>query len=213
MNAHHSDSMTKAAMPNYEPSQMVSVMAQQKTLLTLSPHTSIPIYPELFTMQDPVKKWCAVGDKGNVPAQGTYTYDTTCGAHGNLQTDIVNYSITIHGARVWGTTEDSIGTAEISGNIDRNRGSICFLKKYVRTNKKKRVFVWEYAGCFTPCGIVGEWHHPGDPAEVAHWRGKFSIWLREDEGAGTEELEDRLRTLITSGKLLARSMTGVSARH
>ena len=211
--------MTKAIMPAYEPSQMVAVMTQQKTLQktlpNTSPHTSPPIDPELFAMQDSVKKWYSYGDKKGIPARGTYTYDSTCGSLGSsssLQTTIVNYSISIRGSKIEGKAEDSVGTAEISGDIDRNRGTLRFFKTYVRVSKGKLLPVWEYVGCFTSCGIVGEWHSPGDPAKSAHWRGKFSIWLREDEHAAPEELEDRLRTLTSSGKILTRSMTGVSSR-
>ncbi len=212
INVHHSDSMTKAVMPNYEPSKMVSAMAQQKKLPRTPPNISPPIDSELPGMQDPLKKWYAYGEKRSIPAQGTYTYDTTCGSLRSLQTTIVSYSISIRGSKIKGNTEDSEGTAEISGSIDRNGGTLRFLKTYERTSKGKPPNVWEYVGCFTPCGIVGEWHYPGDPAEKAHWRGKFSIWLREDGDAAPEELEDRLRTLISSGKLLTRSMTGVSRR-
>ncbi|CAD6566090.1 MAG: hypothetical protein ASARMPREDX12_007541 [Alectoria sarmentosa] len=206
------DSMTKALMPIYEPSQMVSVMAQQKTLSETSQYTSLPIDPELFAMQDPVKKWYSYGDKRSIPALGTYTYGSTCEGLGSLQTTVVNYSVSIRGSNIEGNSEDFAGTAQISGNIDRNRGTLRFLKTYVRVSKGKTLPVWEYVGCFTPCGIVGEWHSPGDPAKMAHWRGKFSIWLKEDGDAAPEELEDRLRTLISRGKVLTKSMTRVSAR-
>ena len=212
MNVHYSDSMTKAVMTNYEPSQMVSAMTQQRKLPRTSPDISPPIDLDLSGMQGPLKKWYAYGDKRSIPAQGTYTYDTTCGSIGSLQTAVVSYSISICGSKIQGNTEDSVGTAEISGSIDRNGGTLRFLKTYVRMSNGKRPCVWEYVGCFTPCGIVGEWHYPGDPVERAHWRGKFSIWLREDGDAAPEELEDRLRALTSSGKILTRSMTGVSRR-
>ena len=212
ISAHHSDSMTKAVMSTYEPSQMVSIMAEQKTLSKTSPHTSPPIDPDLSAMQGPLKNWYAYGEKRSFPAQGIYTYDSTCGSLRSLQTSIVNYSISIRGSKIEGITEDSLGAAEISGNIDPNRGTLRFLKTYVRTSQGKSPNVWEYVGCVTPCGIVGEWHYPGDPAEKAHWRGKFSIWLREDEDATSKELENRLHTLTSSGKILTRSMTGVGKR-
>lgn len=150
MNAHHRDSMTKAFMPIYEPSQMLSVMAQQKTLSETSQYTSLPIDPELFAMQDPVQKWYSYGDKRLIPALGSYTYDSTCEGLGSLQTTVINYSVSIRGSKIEGNSEDFAGTAEISGNTDRNRGTLRFLKTYVRVSKGKPLPVWEYVGCFTP---------------------------------------------------------------
>ena len=199
-------------MSSYEPSQMVSAMARQRSLSTTSPPTSPPVDPKLCAMQDSVKKWYSYGGKRSILAQGIYTYDSTCKDNTSLQTSIVNYSIDVHESRMEGSTGDPAGTAEIRGSIDRNRGTLRFLKSYVRRNKEESLPVWEYSGCFTPCGIVGEWHTPGDPTDRAHLRGKFSIWLREDGDASPEELEDRLRTLTLSGKILTTSMTGAGAR-
>lgn len=141
ISAHHSDSMTKAVMSTYEPSQMVSVLAEQKALSKTTPHTSPPIDPDLSVMQGPLKNWYTYSEKRSIPAQGIYTYDSTCGSLRSLQTSIVNYSISIRGSKIEGNTQDSLGTAENSGNIDRIRRTSLFLKIYVRTRQGKPLYV------------------------------------------------------------------------
>ena len=92
---------------------------------------------------------------------------------------------------------------------DPTRNSVCFSKHYYAA-KDRASLKWEHVGCFTPCGIVGEWRYPGDSPDKAYWRGNLGIWRQEDEDARGVEFESRMELLSDKGQLLTRSLTVVS---
>jgi hypothetical protein len=90
----------------------------------------------------------------------------------------------------------------VEGQIDLRRDTVRFIKQYIVAEE-----CWEYEGHFTSCGIVGEWHYPGDPPGVKHYRGRFAIWLQSDEAVQGGDLEKQMEMLENKGALLTRSLS------
>ena len=163
-----------------------------------------------------IQTWIAAGaTNGYILARGYYDYSATCrdglitrGMDFKLdfKLDIGEYRLRTEGDRVFGSSKDSKGDATIEGRILPSSNRIKFTKKYYRANVGA-LATWEYSGMFTSCGIVGEWHYPKNPPHLAFWRGKFGMWLQNDEDASPEQLKSQLELLQTRGSLLTRSMT------
>lgn len=162
------------------------------------------------TLSPEIQAWVSVADmSGNVLGRGYYDYAASCGAWKGPRIGRVEYALRIEGAQILGTSQDNVGHANVQGTFDPVRNSVCFSKHYYAP-KERSDLEWEYVGCFTPCGIVGEWRYPGDPPEKAKWRGKFGIWLQKDEEASGAELESQMELLSNKGQLLTGSLTGIS---
>lgn len=138
--------------------------------------------------QSVAEQWIALAGSGSTSnkfvsrpfvARGVYTYDaSTTPKPGFPRTDRVDFKLRVSGNRLHGTSKDSVGSATVDGQIDLQKDTIRFIKQYNAPNEK---FRWEYEGHFTSCGIVGEWHYPGDPPTKKFQRGRFAIWLQSDE--------------------------------
>ena len=163
-----------------------------------------------------IQTWFAAGDTcGYTLSRGYYDYSATC--RGGLTTrgmefkldfnlDVGEYRLRIERDRVFGSSKDGKGDATTEGHISPSSNRIKFTKKYYRANVGA-LATWGYSGTFTSCGIVGEWHYPGNPPHLAFWRGKFGMWLQKDEDASPEPLKSQLDLLQTGGGLLTRYMT------
>ena len=162
------------------------------------------------------RRWLAAADKsGNIAARGYYDYAATCTMSKDpfsLPVSLVECTLRIQGQKIYGTTQDTTGFATIDGTFDPQQNAIFLSKKYyeVAPNHGPELPKWHYRGSITPCGIVGEWHYPGDPLHKAHWRGSFGFWLRDDEYAKGDQLVSQMKLLREKGRVLTRSMTGIS---
>lgn len=159
--------------------------------------------------------WLAsTDDMGNIDTRGYFDYAATCKMPQNLHISIMECALRIAAPnRIYGTIRDATGHATLEGTFDGADNTVKLTKKYyemVRTNESPPT--WDYVGKFTPCGIAGEWHSPGDPPAKAHWRGSFGIWLQNDEYAKGEELQSQMKLLREKGRVLTRSMTGFTVR-
>ena len=202
-----SDSLTKSRMPDSDFSQTVVFAQQQAADPHLKPG-AIDKTPKAPSAE--IQAWVSAADTtGNIMGRGYYDYAASCGPWKGPRICRVEYALRIQGNQILGNSQDNIGHANIRGIFDPTRRSVCFIKHYYAPESKTHL-KWEYIGCFTPCGIVGEWRYPGDPAEKRQWRGKFGIWLQKDEDAKGTELESQMELLSIKGQLLTRSLTGIS---
>lgn len=157
-----------------------------------------------------IQAWISAADAtGNIKGRGYYDYVVSCGTWTCPRFCRVEYALRIQGVQIFGSSQDKEGHANIEGLFGPTRRSVCFLKHYYAPESKRHL-KWEYVGSFTQCGIVGEWRYPGDPPGKAQWRGKFRIWLQEDEDAKGTELESQMELLSITGQLPTRSLTGIS---
>ena len=140
----------------------------------------------------------AANSAGNILCRGYFDYAATVKTWEGPRIDRVEYVLRIQGTQILGSSRDSVGAANIQGSLNPTHNTVTFIKHYFAPENKSTIR-WEYVGCFTPCGIVGEWRFPGDPPAHAHFRGKFGIWLQKDEVANGAALEDQIELLKTRG--------------
>lgn len=119
---------------------------------------------------------------GNILARGYYDYAATCGRWSGVMLSKMELALRIQGNRIVVSSRDDVGHAHLQGSFNPIENSVSFIKQYYAPKEKADVR-WEYVGYITSCGIVGEWRYPGDPRELAHWRGKFGTWLQRNEDA------------------------------
>lgn len=194
------DSMTRSNMQPYKITNLVGGGVNHQTTSQVKHSVA--------------EQWIATASSGSMPgepiprpfaARGIFTYNTTVDpALGLPHTDRVDYKFHISSNHLYGTSKDSVGSATIDGQINLQRNTIRFVKQYLAPKEHIR---WEYDGYFVSCGIVGEWHYPGDPPTKKHHRGRFAVWLRSDEAVQGGDLEEQLKLLESKGGVLTRSLT------
>ena len=163
--------MTKSKQTSYDPIDVVSLVdSGEKTQEEMS-LISVPI-------RDSLRKWTRDAGKVPVKARGVYRYGYRGGEHPVLRDDTTSYSLHLVYGKVWGTATDKPGGSTIEGEVDEEKGTVKFLKKYGARNLWAK---WEYNGQFTPWGVTGIWHRPGNPASNLRGNGRFIMWLEEDE--------------------------------
>ena len=210
-----SDSLTRSRITDSDLSQTLLFALQQtpsRQIAGSKPQTAdgaTTIDPDALSPE--IQAWVSEADAtGNILSRGYYDYAASCGPPWKgSKMRRVEYALRIQGVELLGTCQDDVGHANIQGTFDPARNSVRFMKHYYAP-KDRAHLQWEYVGCFTPCGIVGEWRYPGDPPAKALWRGKFGIWLQQDEDAKGIEFESQMELLSNRGQLLTRSMTGIS---
>lgn len=191
-----SDSLTQSRL-NYDLDK-TSVVTQRQDPVQIVDGTSPKI-----------DSWVSATDSsGNILARGYYDYAATCERWGGAMFTKMELALCIQGNRIVGTSRDDVGHAHLQGSFNSIENSVSFIKQYY-VPKEKADLRWEYVGYITPCGIVGEWRYRGDARELAHWRGKFGIWLQRDEDAKGVDFELQMRLLSDKGQILSRSMTGL----
>lgn len=141
----------------------------------------------------------------DVSVRGRFDYAATAEpwSGGKRETHYVNHQLKITPTSLTGTFTDIAGTGTINGHIAEGGRTVSFIKAY-RNPWYRSSPVWQYGGSFTTCGIEGEWHYPGDPPRDAFHRGKFALWLAEDE---SEQDQAQLATDDKDGSILTKSTT------
>lgn len=210
-------------MPTYDPAQMVARSKQlrirDKSDYDQDPLPSPPLPEHSLVM--PLARWVSSTTdeltrrhwymlsrrhSGHITmARGFYDYRPGCEIiEGTPRIDTVEYELRVSRRRIVGTCIDSLGTTSIKGFIDTSGLSVCFTKEY--TSPSRMIGTkWEYSGACTDCGIVGEWHHPGDPPEPVYFRGRFGMWLKEDEESDDSEASSQIEALSREGRVSSRA--------
>ncbi|KAL8716427.1 MAG: hypothetical protein Q9220_000334 [cf. Caloplaca sp. 1 TL-2023] len=157
-------------------------------------HSGVNIAHSAHSTSQPVKKWqvAAAKDKNGIAARGTFPY--TSPDYKGERTVNVAYTLSVQNDfSLYGRSSDSTGEADIYGSIDPHNGTIQFLKNYTKHIHGESVLLWDYEGCFMQCEIVGEWRYPkGHALRGSTWRGRFNIWLKDEEDDSKEQMEDQL---------------------
>ncbi|KAL8952060.1 MAG: hypothetical protein Q9222_002012 [Ikaeria aurantiellina] len=178
-------SKTKTPVQYYSPAEMSSLLSS--TTPQSNPSVAWHLIPQT------VRKWqiAAAKNENSIAARGTFTY-TSPDYKGERSNDVA-YTLSLQNDfSLYGRSYDSTGEAEIRGSINPQNGSVHFLKNYTKHKFGNIVLLWDYEGCFIQCGIVGEWRYPkGHPKRESSWRGRFSIWLKDEEDDSKEQVKDQ----------------------
>lgn len=139
--------------------------------------------------------------------RGLYDYAATASPIGGGKSEIhlVDYQLTLTHDTIAGSFTDAVGKGMVTGRISESGRRVRFIKQYTKHIHGTDLPRWQYEGNFTSHGIAGEWHYPGDPPALAIHRGRFAIWLQEDEDEQADDAQ--LTSLLESGKIMTRSMT------
>ena len=172
--------------------------------ITKSTHTAYDPAQLALTFEKWRRRSTSGGVKGT-SVRGFYDYAATAiPSVGMWETHLIDHHLVITLNSISGTFTDSSGHGTINGRISDSGRAVNFIKAYAEHShdEGEGTVRWEYEGGFTPCGIAGEWHYPGDPPALAIHRGKFALWLSEDEDRKAPAGQDRLSYLTQFGKLL-----------